>query len=259
MTAPEITFQLLSGRQAAGHASELQDLHDEVYGDPPYGSDDDAAGYASRFKVHCRQPGFILAEARHGGYLVGYAAGLPLRPSTSWWRNLTIPLADEVTAEHPGRTFALTDLLVRASWRRQGSHEPCTTSSSPIGQRNGRRSRSCPRRLRRNTPSARGAGARSPGPATLAHVRPPATCSSPPSRSAGPNTGGDRQPWMWSGGPGEIQTSPRPPPISKSGRKERYDPRALAESAIPLIPLIPLVTVVTVVKAERPISRLTVE
>ena len=120
MTAPEITFQLLSGRQAAGHASELQDLHDEVYGDPPYGSDDDAAGYASRFKVHCRQPGFILAEARHGGYLVGYAAGLPLRPSTSWWRNLTIPLADEVTAEHPGRTFALTDLLVRASWRRQG-------------------------------------------------------------------------------------------------------------------------------------------
>jgi GNAT superfamily N-acetyltransferase len=30
------------------------------------------------------------------------------------------PLPDEVTAEHPGRTFALVDLLVRASWRRQG-------------------------------------------------------------------------------------------------------------------------------------------
>src|SRR5215471_14835181 len=29
-------------------------------------------------------------------------------------------LPDEVTAEHPGRTFALTELLVRASWRRQG-------------------------------------------------------------------------------------------------------------------------------------------
>jgi len=45
---------------------------------------------------------------------------LPLRPSTSWWRDLTRPLPDEVTAEHPGRTFALIDLLVRASWRRQG-------------------------------------------------------------------------------------------------------------------------------------------
>jgi hypothetical protein len=26
----------------------------------------------------------------------------------------------EVTTEHPGRTFALTELLVRAPWRRQG-------------------------------------------------------------------------------------------------------------------------------------------
>jgi GNAT superfamily N-acetyltransferase len=33
---------------------------------------------------------------------------------------LTTPLPADVTAEHPGRTFALTELLVRASWRRQG-------------------------------------------------------------------------------------------------------------------------------------------
>jgi ribosomal protein S18 acetylase RimI-like enzyme len=71
-------------------------------------------------RVRRRQPGFALAEARHGGYLVGYASGMPLRPSTSWWRDLTAPLPPEVTAEHPGRTFALTELLVRASWRRQG-------------------------------------------------------------------------------------------------------------------------------------------
>jgi len=70
--------------------------------------------------VRRRQPGFALAEARHGGYLVGYASGMPLRASTSWWRDLTTPLPPEVTAEHPGRTFALTELLVRASWRRQG-------------------------------------------------------------------------------------------------------------------------------------------
>ena len=118
--APEITFQLLDGRQAAEHEGELQALHAEVYADPPYLEEGDPAEFAGRFRVQRRQPGFALAEARHGGYLVGYAFGMPLRPSTSWWRHLTTPLPDEITAEHPGRTFALAELVVRASWRRQG-------------------------------------------------------------------------------------------------------------------------------------------
>ena len=120
MPQTELAFGRLDGAQAAGHAEELQALHAEVYADPPYRRDDGPAGFARRFAVQRRQPGFVLAEARHGGYLVGYAAGMPLRPSTSWWRGLTTPLPDEITAEHPGRTFALAELLVRASWRRQG-------------------------------------------------------------------------------------------------------------------------------------------
>jgi GNAT superfamily N-acetyltransferase len=119
VSATGITFGVLDGRQAAEHADELQALHAEVYADPPYGLAGDAE-FADRFRVQRRQPGFVLAEARHGGYLIGYATGMPLRPSTSWWRDLTTPLPEEVTAEHPGRTFAVTDLLVRASWRRQG-------------------------------------------------------------------------------------------------------------------------------------------
>jgi len=118
--APGITFRLLDVAQAATHADELQALHAEVYAAPPYRRDDAAALFAGRFRVQRRQPGFVLAEARHGGYLVGYASGMPLRAATSWWKELTAPLPAEVTAEHPGRTFALTDLLVRASWRRQG-------------------------------------------------------------------------------------------------------------------------------------------
>jgi ribosomal protein S18 acetylase RimI-like enzyme len=110
----ETTFRLLDGTQAAANAEDLLALHAEVYGDQP----DD--GFARRFRVQRRQPGFVLAEARHGGYLVGYAFGVPLRPSTSWWRQLTTPLPDEVTTEHPGRTFALVELAVRPSWRRQG-------------------------------------------------------------------------------------------------------------------------------------------
>jgi ribosomal protein S18 acetylase RimI-like enzyme len=120
VSTPDITFQVLGGAEAGAHADELQALHAEVLAGPPYGRDGDAARFAERFRVQRRQPGFVLAEARHGGYLVGYAAGMPLRPSTSWWRELTTPLPDEVTAEHPGRTFAVVDLVVRASWRRQG-------------------------------------------------------------------------------------------------------------------------------------------
>ena len=113
VSAPDMTFRLLDGRQAAADASELQALHAEVCAD-------DDIRFADRFRVQRRQPGFVLAEARHGGYLVGYAFGMPLRSSTDWWRHLTTPLPDAVTAEHPGRTFALVELVVRASWRRQG-------------------------------------------------------------------------------------------------------------------------------------------
>jgi ribosomal protein S18 acetylase RimI-like enzyme len=119
-TVADVTFQLLDGRQANEHGPELAALHAEVYRDPPYNRDADPALFADRFRVQRRQPGFVLAEARVGGYLVGYAAGMPLRSSTSWWKELTTPLPDDATAEYPGRTFALTELVVRAAWRRQG-------------------------------------------------------------------------------------------------------------------------------------------
>ena len=115
MAAPGVTFQRLDGRQAAGHVDELLDVHREVYGEA-----DQERSFAGQLRVWCRQPGFVLAEARRGDYLVGFATGMPLRPSTSWWKDLTAPLPAEVTTEQPGRTFALTELLVRAPWRRQG-------------------------------------------------------------------------------------------------------------------------------------------
>ena len=114
MGESDIVYLLLDGGAAASREDDLLALSGEVYGnagDPEV---------ARRARVRRRQPGFALAEARHGGYLVGYAAGMPLRPSTSWWRGLTTPLPPDVTTEHQGRTFALTELLVRASWRRQG-------------------------------------------------------------------------------------------------------------------------------------------
>jgi len=120
VVAADTEFALLDGAHALSRAAELQALHAEVYGAPPYRRPADSDEFARQFRVQCRQPGFVLAEARSGGYLIGYAAGMPLRPSTSWWRALTTPLPDEVIAEYPGRTFGVIDLLVRAAWRRQG-------------------------------------------------------------------------------------------------------------------------------------------
>jgi GNAT superfamily N-acetyltransferase len=120
LPAAETTFRLLSGTQSAERAAEFQALHIEVYASPPYEKVEDETEYARRFTVQCRQPGFALAEARSGEYLIGFAAGMPLRTSTSWWQNLTTPLTEELTAEPSGRTFALIELAVRASWRRQG-------------------------------------------------------------------------------------------------------------------------------------------
>jgi GNAT superfamily N-acetyltransferase len=117
LSSSGIAYLLLDGGGAASRHDDLLALAAEVCGDARDGGDPVAA---RRARVRRRQPGFALAEARHGGYLVGYASGRPLRPSTSWWRGLTTPLPLDVTAEHPGRTFALTELLVRASWRRQG-------------------------------------------------------------------------------------------------------------------------------------------
>jgi GNAT superfamily N-acetyltransferase len=114
VSAPGLTLQLIGGAQAASHEDELLALRAEVYGHT------DDAEAARQFRVWRRQPGFVLAQARHGGYLVGYASGMPLRPSASWWKELTTPLPAEDITEHPGRTFALTELLVRAAWRRQG-------------------------------------------------------------------------------------------------------------------------------------------
>jgi GNAT superfamily N-acetyltransferase len=107
-----IDFQVLDGKQAAARADELRAVHTDVYGQEP--------AWAGRLRVQARQRGFVLAAAWHGDYLVGYACGMPLRASTDWWRLLTTPLPPQVTSEHDGRTFAVLDVLVRASWRRQG-------------------------------------------------------------------------------------------------------------------------------------------
>jgi GNAT superfamily N-acetyltransferase len=121
MPAAHITLHTLDGDQAAIRLPEYRALYAEVYAEPPYEWGDDHADlFAERFQVQHRQPGFALVEARDDTELVGLAFGVTLRPSTPWWNNLTASIPAEIATEHPGRTFAFVELLVRARWRRQG-------------------------------------------------------------------------------------------------------------------------------------------
>src|ERR1700722_8175826 len=155
-----MTLQLLDGQEAREHAAELELLYADVYAGLTYSADPEDREFGARFRTHSRQPGFALAEARSGGYLIGCAMGMPLRPATSWWREVTTPLAEDVTAEHPGPT-----LWCAARGGGRASAARCTTSSSRGEPRSGRRwsSRRPPPRLR--PPSRAGAGTRSPAPA----------------------------------------------------------------------------------------------
>lgn len=120
MPAGPAGIRIIGGEEAAARLGEFRALYREVYAEPPYQwGDDHAALSAGRFQVQSRQEGFALAEARDGPELAGLAFGVTLQPSTPWWNNLTTTLPAEITAERPGRTFALVELLVRRPWRRQ--------------------------------------------------------------------------------------------------------------------------------------------
>ena len=117
---PKIEFAQPGSEQAAKHLDELTTLYAEVYAEPPYEwGQEHAELFADRFQGQRQQDGFALVEARDRDELVGVAFGVTLLPDTPWWQNLTWPVSPDVTAEHPNRTFALVELLVRAPWRRR--------------------------------------------------------------------------------------------------------------------------------------------
>ena len=123
MTAGHITVETVGSERAASHLGELRALYTEVYAEPPYEwGDEHAALFAERFHAQSRQDGFTLAEARHGHDLAGIAFGMAIKPvagTSGAWQNLTSTLPADVTAEWPGRTFFIVELLVRSPWRRQ--------------------------------------------------------------------------------------------------------------------------------------------
>ena len=117
---PALELARVSSEQAALHLDDLTELYADVYAEPPYEwGPEHAELFAERFAGQRRQHGFTLIEARANDQLIGMGFGVTLLPDTPWWQGVTAPLPHDVTTEHPDRTFALVELLVRAPWRRQ--------------------------------------------------------------------------------------------------------------------------------------------
>ncbi|MFI7075771.1 GNAT family N-acetyltransferase [Micromonospora sp. NPDC049903] len=107
------------------NAAEAQALTDElveVYLDAH--ADDGAFYNEERYRQqlagHIKVSGWTVVTAQVGGSLVGYIYGFPLSPRTRWWEGIRGDVPPGFTEEDGRRTFAISELLVRADSRRQG-------------------------------------------------------------------------------------------------------------------------------------------
>jgi GNAT superfamily N-acetyltransferase len=119
MPPSSVVIQRVSGDQAIAHLAGLRALYLEVYAEPPYEwGEEHAVLFSERFTRQSQEDGFDMVEARDGAGLVGMAFGAP--GTARAWTGLLAPVPAELSAEPPGRTFFLIELLVKAPWRRQG-------------------------------------------------------------------------------------------------------------------------------------------
>lgn len=97
------------------------ELYDEVFAEPPmHWSVGQSAEHRETLERLMGSPGFGVVLAHAGERLVGFAYGRTLATDTHWWDNFLSPVPAEVTAERPGRTFAVIDVGAQRAWRGQG-------------------------------------------------------------------------------------------------------------------------------------------
>jgi ribosomal protein S18 acetylase RimI-like enzyme len=99
---------------------ELTAVYAEVYADSLDESFFDPSRYWQRLERYGASSGFSLITGRLDGLLVGYALGHTLRAGSSWWRGFRGTAEPGLLEEDGARTFALTEIMVRAAWRRRG-------------------------------------------------------------------------------------------------------------------------------------------
>ncbi|WP_223830303.1 GNAT family N-acetyltransferase [Nocardiopsis quinghaiensis] len=113
----------LTGADVLADPAPWTDAYETVYADVLHLPDHSAPPFAERLAFSANRPGFRLTACHVDGELAGFAYGYTLPPTTGWWNGF-VPLpgvdAEDVTAERPGRTFAMCEALVHAPFRGSG-------------------------------------------------------------------------------------------------------------------------------------------
>lgn len=116
-----VTLKPANASQAHALFEPICELYDMIFSQPPFDwTDERAVAHRHNLERLLANPSFGAATAHVDTELVGFGYGVPLKPNTQWWHGAVEPLPADLTAEWPGRTFAIIDLGVRQAYRRQG-------------------------------------------------------------------------------------------------------------------------------------------
>jgi GNAT superfamily N-acetyltransferase len=115
----DVSLETLKAEDAHDILDELIATYEDVYAT----SDDEFFGadrYRQQITGHMLAPGWTAVVARIGDEIVGYAYGFPLAENTNWWSGLVSKPAPDFPEETGRRTFAISEIMVRGPWQRQG-------------------------------------------------------------------------------------------------------------------------------------------
>ncbi|WP_243793935.1 GNAT family N-acetyltransferase [Saccharopolyspora gloriosae] len=116
---PEPAIEYVPAERAGTLQGELGGAYRDAFSEAPYHYGDEFVDlFLKRFAVQHRRAGASLVTARaDGGELAGFGFGFTMPANTPWWDDLLVDVDPSITEEPAGRTFVLTELLVRRPWR----------------------------------------------------------------------------------------------------------------------------------------------
>lgn len=125
--ADGIDFQHYTAAQARELRDEVERIFRDSYVDTieSGGEFESPESFMHRFDAYtdpARAGGFELVIARLDGEFCGQAWGWPLNAHTAWWDGLRLDEGDRAafTAENGSRTFAFSEIMVRAQFTGKG-------------------------------------------------------------------------------------------------------------------------------------------
>ncbi|MGH3979592.1 MAG: GNAT family N-acetyltransferase [Pseudonocardiaceae bacterium] len=116
-----LTLTVHGADTGSGQLGTVREIYAEIYAEPPYCEGPaEVADFASGWPRRVDKPNFRLVVAQRGDEPIGFSFGHQLPAQTRWWDGALTPLPDDVTAERPGRTFAIIEIAVRRPYRQRG-------------------------------------------------------------------------------------------------------------------------------------------